>query len=212
MPRQVTCPSCQNRLVVFPDDLERWLTCPRCLTSVGNPNVLLTTEPVSPASELEAPRQRLCPSCDRPVESGWRACPFCEEPLRRARPARRPGSDVDIDVRRDSNGGIIVAAVLGGLLLLGVVMFFAMDGPKLVGSSKDGPTVLAVGVVILGLVVGGCVAIAIGVKKKEATLVSGILGGAAVGTGIVLLFVLLACLSIVAAIDNFFQTCSKGCH
>lgn len=46
MPRETTCPSCGTVLDVSDTLTKRWLTCPRCLSSVGNPNVLLSAEGV----------------------------------------------------------------------------------------------------------------------------------------------------------------------
>ena len=49
MPRETTCPSCGNVLSVPESVTKRWLTCPRCLASVGNPHVLLPPEGITPA-------------------------------------------------------------------------------------------------------------------------------------------------------------------
>jgi len=49
VPRETTCPSCGNVLSVPESVTKRWLTCPRCLASVGNPHVLLPPEGITPA-------------------------------------------------------------------------------------------------------------------------------------------------------------------
>lgn len=216
MPREVTCPSCKNRLLVPPGSTEKWLTCPRCLCSIGNPNVLITSdaphvpEPraVEPAEEPRPPRT--CPSCEQPVERGWRFCPYCEEELRRPRRSSKAAALED-DVTQDTTGGMVVAIVLGGLLLLGIIVFFVMDGPRILSKSKDG-WVFGVGGVVLVLVLIGSVAVAIKSRNKTASLVSGVVGGVTFGVGLVGLVVLLACLAIMAAINDFFNTCAKGCH
>ena len=211
MPRAATCPSCQHRLLVA-DTTSRWLTCPRCLASVGNPNVLLPTEPAAPSTPPDvvpaepAPADLVCPQCDRPVERSWRICPFCAGPLRRE-PRRARASRLDAEVHRDSQAGTVGAGILAGLIVVGVAAFLFMGGPRLVSASPDGAAVLVVGTAVLGAVVIGCVAILVSSKSPTAKTVSGVLGGVFVGAGIVLMVVVLACLAVLAAFANFLNTC-----
>jgi len=214
MTREVSCPSCQNRLRVPAGSPEKWLTCPRCLGSIRNPNDLLTSEappvlePADPARELPPPT---CPSCERRVERGWRVCPYCEQELKRPRVVSRIDS-LERDVKQDATGGIVVAAVLGTMLLLGIVAFFTMNGPQLLAQSGDAQGVLAVGGIALLVVVIGVVIITFKSRNKAARVVSGVVGGIAIGAGIVGLMVLLACLTLMAVINDFLNTCTKGCH
>lgn len=212
MPREVTCPSCKRRLLVPPDVIEKWLTCPRCLSSIGNPNILLTPEAPAAREALQAePASRTCPHCDRPVERDWRFCPYCEEELKRP-PSTGDAGPLERDVKRDTLGGSIVAGVLGTLLLLGIIIFFAMDGPKLLSQSQDAQGVVALGGVVLVLVLLGTVIIAFRSRNKTASMVSGMVGGLVFGAGIAMLVGLLACLAVAAAITDFLNTCTKGCH
>jgi hypothetical protein len=175
--------------------MSRWLTCPRCLASVGNPYVLLQPEP--PAPPRPEPAERVCAECDRPVERGWRTCPFCAAPLRRG--SRRVGaSQMDVDVRRDSRGGQIGAAILTVLVLIGVAIFFAMGGPRLVSTSPDAASALGVGVLVLGVIVAGCIALMVNTSSTAAKTVAGILGGVVLGAGVVLLTLFLFCLGVMS--------------
>lgn len=214
MTREVTCPSCQNCLRVPAGATEKWLSCPRCLGSIGNPNVLLSSEappvlePAGPAEEL-APLS--CPSCERPVERGWRVCPFCEQTLKLPQPAIKISS-LERDVKQDTTGGTIVSTVLGTLLLLGIVVFFTMDGPRLLAHSGDAQGVFAFGGIALLVVAVGVGIITSRSRNKTASVVSSLVGGLVIGAGIVGLMALLACLTILAAINNFLNICAKGCH
>jgi hypothetical protein len=212
MPREVTCPSCKHRLRVPADATEKWLTCPRCLASIGNPNVLPAPdavtaseppppEPVAPAEER--PAARTCPNCERPVERGWRFCPYCEEELRRPRTAGKAGR-LEGDVQRDTTGGIIVASVLGGLLLLGIILFFAMDGPRMLGKDQDAHAGFIMGGSAVVLVMVGATVAALTARNKTVSLVSGLVGGIVFGVGVVFMAFSLFCIS--------FFTCGKGLH
>jgi hypothetical protein len=70
--------------------------------------------------------------------------------------------------------------------------------------------VLGIGVLVLGSIVAGVLAITYGSKNRTATTVSGIVGGLAFGAGAVLLVVLLFCLAALAAFQNFLETCKCG--
>jgi hypothetical protein len=222
MSREATCFSCRQVLHVSADAQGRWLTCPRCLASVGNPNVLLPTEPPPTGAPPPAPASvevqtqlpetttgaTTCPSCGREVDPVWRACPYCESSLREARPKLSYGS-LDAEVGRDSRGTNFVAIALGALLILGVVLFVVIGGPMMVQSGTNVGQVILVGLLALGAFVAGVIALAVGARHQAVTAVSGVLGGLVVGVGVVLLVVLVACMTIAAAITNFMHTC--GC-
>jgi Double zinc ribbon len=120
---QKTCPTCKLVLDLDADVQGRWLTCPRCLTSIEPAQTGVTEaplpRPIADAAEREA--RSVCPNCGRDVERSWRFCPNCEEPLR----GRRRRSDIpelELDVRRDNTGSKVVGIVLGCLLIGGVVL------------------------------------------------------------------------------------------
>src|SRR5947208_1851055 len=102
MPQEAICPSCKHRLLIPEETTQRWLTCPRCLTSIRNPSDQVTPAPSSGTAPAAEEHGRTCPGCGRAVESGWRTCPYCDEPLRRRRPKRE--SPLDEEVSRDTGG------------------------------------------------------------------------------------------------------------
>ena len=212
MTREATCFSCRHVLRVAPDAQGRWLTCPRCLASVGNPYVLLAAAPPSSTAPLPLPEPPLspevsiCPWCQRPTEPNWRACPLCEKPLHDVRP-RSVQASLDDEVRRDNRGVNVIAIVLGGLLVVGAVLFVVVGGPMAIQSSNGGEAVVFVGVLAMGAFVAGLIALAVGARNQAVTAVSGVMGGLAIGAGAVLLVVLVLCLSICAGITNFMHTC-----
>jgi hypothetical protein len=209
-----TCTRCNQVLRVPADAAGLWITCPRCLASVGNPNVLETSSatavtdhpgPVPPVEEVLA-----CSGCGRPIDRRWRVCPHCAEPLT-VRPTARRNEWIDGEVRGDTNRGGVLAKALGGLLLLGVVIFLLAGGPGLLRASPDAGLSLTIGICVLAATVAGVVALLSGRKNPAAGAVSGLLSGIAVGAGAVLLAVLVFCLTVIASINQFFETCSKGC-
>jgi hypothetical protein len=220
MSREATCFSCRRVLHVSADAQGRWLTCPRCLASVGNPNVLLTAEPPPVGAPPPAPasvevqtqlpesitRATTCPSCSREVDPVWRACPYCQSSLRAARPEQTHAS-LDAEVARDSRGTNFVAITLGALLLLGVILFVAIGGPMMVQSGTDPGQVLLVGLLAIGAFVGGVIALAVGARPRAVNPVFGVVGGLVVGVGVALLVVFVAFLTIAAAVTNIMQTC-----
>jgi zinc-ribbon domain len=212
MNREATCLRCKHVLRVSPDVQAKWLTCPRCLASVGNPNVLLPAEPppspvtTEPAPRESSPEELSCPRCGRPVGPDWRVCPACETPLRRSQ-SLGPVAPVDDEVRRDSNGAAVVGGILAGFLALGLILFFAMGGMQIVSNVPDALPVLVLGVVALVVVAVGVVVLVGSSRSRTVTVAGGLMGGLVVGGGIVLLIVLLFCMAIVNVL-----TCGKGCR
>lgn len=213
MPREVTCSACNHVLRIAEGSSSPWLTCPRCLARVVNPHALVQTPgapggiqreppPARPAERLE------CPGCGQEVRAGWRLCPHCGVPIG-ARTAPRFDDSLERDVRRDSRAGLIVTITLAAFLLIGIILFLAHGGMALVGASKEGTSVVVIGGVMLLGIVAGVGAIAFRSKNRAVTAVSGVLGGLAVGAGAVLLVTLLMCLALLAAFQNFLETCSK---
>ncbi len=212
MAREATCFQCRHVLRVSPDARGRWLTCPRCLASVGNPYVLLSTEPPPapaqspPAAPPESPPDRMrCPWCEEIVQPSWRVCPYCERPI--LRPPPRGRDDVDDEARTDRRAGNVVLVVLGALLIGGAVLFAVLGVPAMAQSAVEPGAVCVVGRVAIGALVGGVVFLALGARSRAVTVISSTLGGVAVGAGVVLLVVLVACMTIVAAFANFLHTC-----
>jgi hypothetical protein len=198
----ITCPTCKRALDVNADVQGPWITCPRCLTSVATnkPDVWDVPSPESRAVTDQPPSaaRPSCPNCGRDVERSWRFCPRCEEPLGgRRRGPRIP--ELERDVRRDVGTVQIVAMVLGALLIVGAVAFFLCGGMELVGSDFD--SAITACVVLVGIVLAGLAAIAIGSRNKIVYGITGALGGLLVGAAAVLL--------IIAAIINSILTACK---
>jgi hypothetical protein len=173
---ETTCPSCRRVLRVSENVHTRWLTCPRCLAAMGE-RTAPPTPPPEPPEDHSAHASNI-----------------------RRRPAPPPLPDVD--VRRDLRGVNVAALVLGGLLLMGVVLFFGLGGFSAVVASDDANAVLLCGVLILGAVVAGLVALAYGARNRIATVLSSVVGGLVVGAGGILLVIVLFCMSIAAAFNN----------
>ena len=128
MPQQVKCEACGGLLRVPDDAKEDWITCPRCLANVANPNrataAALTPGGSStaitegyPVSPPVATPPRTCPACGKPQNAEWRFCPYCKYGGV-GRSVRRGSLSADHDVRRDTKGtgcGLIGLAVLGAI-------------------------------------------------------------------------------------------------
>lgn len=199
---KAVCPSCRHSLVVDPHSTERWLTCPRCLATVGNPNVLVQGEP-GPPIQSSGPEvsSSLCPECDQPVRPGWRFCPFCEAPLG-MRHKREPA--LENQVKGDNVGSWIGAGLLLFMLLAGVILFFAYDGPRLFAEVHgDSSAVFGVPLVVAALVVVASIVVLLASKKHTVRLIFGIFGGIVAGLGLVFLGVALFCLT-------FLSICTPG--
>jgi hypothetical protein len=61
------CPGCKVRLIIRERVRTAFITCPRCLVAVTNPNAATAT--------------RNCPRCQRAITAGLGACVFCGERL-----------------------------------------------------------------------------------------------------------------------------------
>jgi hypothetical protein len=191
MATTVTCPSCGSTLQVASDDRERWLTCPRCLAQVVNPNVLVTTGAPSPQPEVpEAASQG----------------PFLASP--------------DDDVRRDTTGlraFLIALALMGGI---GIVLFLCGGGLGQTGQGLTLQATLVIGAVLFMLAITGSVVLSFRGSNPAARGIGRVLVGGLVGTLIGAGFAILVCVLLVlafvalvgAVINSFFETCSKGCH
>jgi len=178
---------------------------------VGNPNRVLPAEPQATAVTLAAapsaiPEGLSCPWCDYKVEATWHVCPHCGRTLASSR-SKAVVSSTDDEVRRDSRGVNVIALVLGGLLMVGAVLFLVVGGPMAVQSSKDGGAVVWIGILAMGAFVGGLIAMAVGARNHAVTAASSVVGGLVLGAGGVLLVVLLLCMSIAAAFAN---VCNGG--
>jgi hypothetical protein len=113
---------------------------------------------------------------------------MCEEPLRRLR--RHPAMpQIEGDVHRDIGAAQIVMMVVGGLLILGAVGFFAFGGMDLVVSSFD--SAIAAVVILVLVILAGLTAIAIGSRNKIVYAVTSGIGGMLVGAAAVVIMLLL---------------------
>ena len=176
MAHETTCPSCRRVLRVADDVHTRWLTCPRCLTAVAE----------HPGPPTERP--------DAPSDFGSVA-----------RPRIRPLAPPDVDVRRDQRGVSWIAIALGGLILVGVVLFFPLRGFAAVMATGDPDKVMFFGLLVLGAFVAGLVALALGIRSHGVTVALSVVGGLAVGAGLVLLFLLFFCMSVLATCNNSWK-------
>jgi hypothetical protein len=209
MTHEITCPTCKHTLRVAAGAPGRWLTCPRCLASVGNPHVLQAPDaparlPSAPPPEQAAAEDR-CPGCGRVVAPRWRTCPFCAEPLGRAAAPRRPAA-VDEEVRGDSKGvglGLVLLGLLGGA---GMVLFLCGGGLgdlRWVGAKQAVGITFAVGILCLGLVVAGMTVSATG-RQAAGRIVTVALGAAAT--------VLLVLVLVLTAFIYSVASCLEGCQ
>jgi hypothetical protein len=207
VPREATCPSCGNVLDVPTSVAKRWLTCPRCLASVGNPQVLLPPDGVTPAPPPAPPPgpaadEAVCPACGRRVERGWRVCPSCEEPLGRRAVALRT-ADADDEAVGDTKGVGLILVVLGLLGAVGVIFFLCGGGADRMSDAKHTAAIaFFVTFVLLGLVVAGMSISATG-RKVAGRVLSMALGAAAI--------VLLTGVFILAAFVYSVASCFEGC-
>jgi hypothetical protein len=167
MSREITCPVCRHTLSVAGDVRMSWITCPRCLTEVMNPQHHVSASPptaalpvpVVPMRERE-PDEPRCPECGEAVKLSWRYCPNCDAPLGRGRTIRQVTS-VEQDVRRDTGlagGGLVLLGLLGGV---GIVLFLCGGGLNEVRSRSQAQGIAGIatviGVVLFGAVVAGMV-------------------------------------------------------
>ena len=207
MPRETTCPSCGNVLSVPDTVTKRWLTCPRCLASVGNPNVLLPSEGVTPAprpaaSADLAPPEPVCPACGRRVEPGWGVCPNCRAPLGRT-PAAPRAADADDEAVGDTRSVGLILVVLGLLGSLGVVFFLCAGGTQQWTDAKHAAAIaFFVAFVLLAVVVAGMSISATG-RRVAGRVLSMALGATAI--------VLLTGIFILAAFVYSVASCFEGC-
>jgi hypothetical protein len=109
-------------------------------------------------------------------------------------------------VSRDAAGAGYGIVLLVFLVLLGVILFFSFGGLRLVAAGKEMPILLVVGLVGFGAILAGLFSITAGKKQGAGGRASGILGGVAIGAGVVLLVVTFSCLAVVAV---FLETCGK---
>ena len=117
--------------------------------------------------------------------------------------APRHKGALDDEVRRDSRGGTIVAAVLGAIVLVGVIVFLTSGGPQLVSASKDGPVVFGIGILVLGAIAAGTIVVVSTSKNKIVTALTGVVGGVFIGAGVVVLAIVLVCMGMLQTCANF---------
>jgi uncharacterized membrane protein YhaH (DUF805 family) len=184
---------------------KRWLTCPRCLASVGNPHVLLPPEGISPAPAPPAPDEAVCPACGRRVERGWRVCPACEAPLGRRAVSVRT-ADADDEAVGDTKSVGLILVLLGLLGTLGLLFLFAgsLSAPTWSDSKHAAAASIFVAFLLFGLVVAG-VTISATARRAARRLLAIALGV----TAIVLLTGVFAMSAFVYSVASCFEGCDN---
>jgi hypothetical protein len=205
MATPLTCSSCGHTLRIAGDETDRWLTCPRCLARVVNPNALMTADARRERAAEPSGEEPICPECGREVKRSWRMCPFCEAPLRRARARSLPS--VDDEVRRDTTGlgiGLIVLAVLGGV---GIIVFLCGGGLKDMRMADT--QAVAMGAILFGifLLVPAIAGIVLTVRGREPG--SRILGGILGAVGVGLLVAALGVSFLIYTVSSCLAPCDK---
>ena len=193
MPYRIGCPKCNATLKVPEEVRDRWITCPRCLASVMNPDRGVTEEPVIEPPEprrLSEDDSPTCRECGEEVEARWRYCPYCLASLRggsRYRSIKRADADA-----KDDLGWIGFCMVAAGLL--GLFSLIAL--PVLGTVSISGEAVIVIGGGILILVLAG---MGIGIASRDEGARTGvsIMGGITVGIVLACLIPIAFCMGLV---------------
>jgi Double zinc ribbon len=204
----LTCQNCKFELEVDATAKGRWLTCPRCLTSValkttegGNP----TTTPAHGVTDRPARSgESVCPNCGSEVKPSWRLCPSCEEPLRERR-LRSEQPELELDVRRDNTASKVVGIVLGSLLVGGVLLLFVAGAAVFQDLSVGG--VLVFGGFLLVLLLLGSAAIVLSVRNQATYAIYAGLTGIIIAFGTALIVVVVIVLAVIAFINDVMTTC-----
>jgi amino acid transporter len=165
------------------------------------------------------PQTVTCRRCQRELHitrdstSPWLTCPYClarvvnpQSLVRRDLPTSSlhreyERDSVDVEVSRDSHGGLIAGILLGVFLLIGGILFISSGGIKMVTASKEGPAVFGIGILVLGSILAGTVFVVSTSKNRVVTAVTGVFGGLLLGAGVIVLLIILFCLGIL-------QTCA----
>jgi hypothetical protein len=179
---------------------DAWLTCPRCLTQVMNPNQAVQAAPTAtPANVPPRADTPTCAECGEAVDPRWTYCPYCNESLRRRSPQRAAErAAVDAEVKWDSRGAAVALGIFGLLVLCAGAAFLGTGGGQLLSASGEG----LVGVVVLVVLVGGFAALMAGSPSAGTKALSGVM----LGCSVALLILLCAVFAFVASV---LETCSK---
>jgi hypothetical protein len=199
--RRITCPACNKTLLVASDAKDSWLTCPHCLTQVMNPWLQVTsTPPPAPAHTPVPPETPRCPGCGRDVDASWRFCPQCNADLRGSKRTRTAGEELDIEVKRDTQGSVFSLGVFLFLAVGGLILFLSLGGVQEFANSPNqaGPY-LVMGLVVALLLAGGFALLA-GPRSPGQKVLSGFLGGFTIALVLIVALVLASC-------ANFAATC-----
>lgn len=214
MARVVRCPRCQHELHVDAEIQGRWITCPRCLSSIALTEVnqqIQAPVPATPAPVAAlAGAERSCRRCGYPLQAGWRSCPHCG--ARQRPPGMRPIAHPDTEARTDMTVTGACLATLAILLVLGFVFFASTFGgdPELgrfVASDPTASSVMVLGGGLLVLILAGSVALILTSKESSTKMLATVIGTPGlVAGGLFLAVVLFVCMVIFA-----FQQCLNGC-
>ena len=117
------CPGCQVRLVVRDRVRTEFITCPRCLTAVQNPQRVAAAAASATPSRPAGPVGPTCTVCAEVLPDHASNCPASPD-QRTAPPWAAPAADRE--AHSDASGTYAIAHVLSGLVLLGL---FSTFGP-----------------------------------------------------------------------------------
>jgi hypothetical protein len=109
-------------------------------------------------------------------------------------------------VRSDNTASLIILAVLGVLMLVGVIWFLGSGGAGLwQTASEQGRGILALGVLLTVVLLVGLVVLVWSSPGVAAKTIAGTLGGIAIGVTMFLCLVTSAVIALLSA-------CSRGCQ
>lgn len=147
---------------------------------------------------------KVCPTCGHDVKRDWHFCPYCEQSLRPRTPdVRRYRSLADDDAVFDRRGVDVGLVSLGILLVIGVFAYLATGGLWKLLDLRNVGGLVASGVVVVGALVGGLLAIRAGFRDESDRGWSRILGCFATGAGA-------TCIIVFATCMGFFYVCARG--
>lgn len=216
MAESLQCPRCHRQWDVSDSLRSQDVTCPSCggkVTVADRRPAAAAPAPAPVVSQLSVPSSEggLCPSCQRKIEAGWRACPYCtarlevkealpadQEPEIPRRIVRRPAvAQRERDMHKDT---AYIGLALVGIGALGTIFLIGSLLTRGLPDNLEGFFVLGAIVFIISIV-----GVAVGATSRHSGSAAtiGLTGGLTI---MAVLFGLPFALFIA-----FLNACSKGC-